>query len=155
MNLGITCLSTNLQKLELHRLSTGSSASRSQAMTRSVRGAVSVARSALTTRSSLSGTAALDPKRPTQVTASHTSQRRSPTSSSSRPYSTNPHPSKPPKQGQPLSSTHPHLVHPKYLTAGVPASEYEDRRRKLMESLGEGAKVVCMGNTVRLVTQRE
>lgn len=24
-----------------------------------------------------------------------------------------------------------------------------------MESLGEGAKVVCMGNTVRLVTQRE
>lgn len=74
-------------------------------------------------------------------------------SGSSRVYST--HPSKPPKQGQPLSATHPHLIHSKHLTAGIPASEYEDRRRRLMESLGEGAKVVCMGNTVRLVTQRE
>lgn len=70
----------------------------------------------------------------------------------SRIYST--HPSKPPKQGQPLHSSHPHLVISKHLTTGIPASEYEDRRKKLMESLGEGAIVICMGNTVRLVTQR-
>jgi hypothetical protein len=69
-----------------------------------------------------------------------------------RSYST--HPSKPPKQGQPLHSSHPHLVGSKHLTPGIPASEYEDRRKKLMESLGEGAVVICMGNTVRLVTQR-
>jgi hypothetical protein len=70
----------------------------------------------------------------------------------SRQYST--HPSKPPKQGQPLHSSHPHLVGSKHLTPGIPASEYEDRRKKLMESLGDGAVVICMGNTVRLVTQR-
>ena len=122
-------------------------------MSRPIHGLANVARSALRTGPRRSGSAALNLQRGTQVTASQAS----PSSSSppSRPYSTNPHPSKPPKQGQPLSSTHPHLVHPKYLTAGIPASEYEDRRRKLMEGLGEGAKVVCMGNTVRLVTQRE
>lgn len=79
--------------------------------------------------------------------------RRSPAAGSSRRYST--HPSKPPRQGQPLAATHPHLVHHKHLTPGIPASEYEDRRKRLMESLGDGAVVVCMGNTVRLVTQRE
>jgi hypothetical protein len=76
----------------------------------------------------------------------------SPTARQFRKYST--HPSKPPKQGQPLHSSHPHLVGSKHLTPGIPASEYEDRRKKLMESLGDGAVVICMGNTVRLVTQR-
>jgi hypothetical protein len=76
----------------------------------------------------------------------------SPTARQFRKYST--HPSKPPKQGQPLHSSHPHLVGSKHLTPGIPASEYEDRRKKVMESLGEGAVVICMGNTVRLVTQR-
>lgn len=71
---------------------------------------------------------------------------------SGRQYST--HPSKPPKQGQPLHASHPHLIYSKHLTAGIPASEYEDRRKRLMESLGDGAVVICMGNTVRLVTQR-
>lgn len=71
---------------------------------------------------------------------------------SGRQYST--HPSKPPKQGQPLHASHPDLIYSKHLTAGIPASEYEDRRKRLMESLGEGAVVICMGNTVRLVTQR-
>jgi hypothetical protein len=74
-------------------------------------------------------------------------------SQSKRAFST--HPSKPPKQGQPLHASHPHLIYSKHLTAGVPASEYEDRRKKLMESLGDGAVVICMGNTVRLVTQRK
>ena len=76
----------------------------------------------------------------------------SPTARQFRQYST--HPSKPPKQGQPLHSSHPHLVGSKHLTPGIPTSEYEDRRKKLMESLGDGAVVICMGNTVRLVTQR-
>lgn len=60
---------------------------------------------------------------------------------------------KPPKFGQPHATTHPHLVRPGELTPGVPGEEYERRRRQLMESLGEGAKVVCMGGTVRLMSQ--
>ncbi|ODO07430.1 xaa-Pro aminopeptidase [Cryptococcus wingfieldii CBS 7118] len=60
---------------------------------------------------------------------------------------------KPPKFGQPHQSTHPHLVRPGELTPGVPGEEYERRRRKLMESLGEDAKVVIMGGTVRLMSQ--
>jgi hypothetical protein len=85
-------------------------------------------------------------------TAVSTAIAASPTVRQFRSYST--HPSKPPKQGQPLHSSHPHLVGSKHLTPGIPASEYEDRRKKLMESLGDGAVVICMGNTVRLVTQR-
>lgn len=81
-----------------------------------------------------------------------TSIQRLSTIPSGRSYST--HPSKPPKQGQPLAASHPHLVNSKHLTAGIPGSEYEERRKRLMDSLGEGAVVVCMGNTVRLVTQR-
>ncbi|KAK8865744.1 hypothetical protein IAR55_000891 [Kwoniella newhampshirensis] len=60
---------------------------------------------------------------------------------------------KPPKYGQPHPSTHPHLLKPGELTPGVPAEEYEQRRKKLMESLGEGARVICMGGTVRLMSQ--
>jgi hypothetical protein len=87
---------------------------------------------------------------------SESQQAGSPRSQARRAYSTElPHPSKPPKQGQPLHATHPHLVGEKDLTPGIPASEYESRRRKLMQNLGEGAVVVCMGGTVRLVSQRE
>jgi hypothetical protein len=68
---------------------------------------------------------------------------------------TSPHPAKPPRSGQPLGTTHPHLVRSGDLTPGIPASEYEERRRKLMASLPEGAVVVCMGGTVRLMSQRE
>lgn len=75
----------------------------------------------------------------------------------SRRYSTytSPHPAKPPRSGQPLGTTHPHLVRSGDLTPGIPASEYEERRRRLMASLPEGAAVVCMGGTVRLMSQRE
>jgi hypothetical protein len=63
---------------------------------------------------------------------------------------------KPPLYGQPLSQTHPHLIKsPSQLTRGITEHEYEQRRRNLMQSLPEGSKVVCMGGTVRLVTQRE
>nr|ODN93281.1 farnesyl-diphosphate farnesyltransferase [Cryptococcus depauperatus CBS 7841] len=68
-------------------------------------------------------------------------------------YSTPNKSSKPPRFGQPHASTHPHLVHPGDLTPGVPAKEYEHRRRQLMEELGDGAKVICMGGTVRLMSQ--
>ncbi|RXK34894.1 hypothetical protein M231_07858 [Tremella mesenterica] len=61
---------------------------------------------------------------------------------------------KPGKYGQPLSKTHPHLIQIDDLTPGIPAGEYEDRRRKLMKNLPEGAVVVCMGGTVRLMSQR-
>lgn len=62
---------------------------------------------------------------------------------------------KPPKYGQPLHQTHPTLVREGELTPGIPAAEYEERRRRLMRSLPDGAVVVCMGGTVRLMTERE
>jgi hypothetical protein len=68
---------------------------------------------------------------------------------------TSPHLSKPPRQGQPLHATHPHLVGPNDLTPGITANEYHERRKKLMASLPDGSVVVCMGGTVRLVSQRE
>ncbi|WWD18077.1 hypothetical protein CI109_102524 [Kwoniella shandongensis] len=70
-----------------------------------------------------------------------------------RSYATPSSIAKPPKYGQPHPSTHPHLLKAGELTPGVPAEEYEERRRKLMESLGEGARVICMGGTVRLMSQ--
>ena len=62
---------------------------------------------------------------------------------------------KPPSHGQPLSSTHPQLIRPGELTAGIQAEEYERRRQKLMSSLPEGSVVVGMGGTVRLMSQCE
>lgn len=63
---------------------------------------------------------------------------------------------KPPLYGQPVSTTHPHLIKSQAeLTRDMPAGEYEARRKKLMASLPEGSVVICMGSTVRLVTQRE
>lgn len=61
---------------------------------------------------------------------------------------------KPPQYGQPTHATHPHLVKEGFLNPGFPASEYEDRRRKLMRSLPEGSVVVCMGGTVRYMSDR-
>jgi intermediate cleaving peptidase 55 len=62
---------------------------------------------------------------------------------------------KPPIYGQPLSATHPHLIKSATdLTRGIPFNEYQARRAKLMQSLPEGSKVICMGGTVRLVTQQ-
>lgn len=64
-------------------------------------------------------------------------------------------PSKPARYGQPHASTHPHLLSGNDLTVGIAAAEYEERRRKLMRRLPEGSRVICMGGTVRLMTQRE
>lgn len=49
---------------------------------------------------------------------------------------------KPPIHGQPLAKTHPHLIAPHELTPGIPTTEYEDRRTRLMDSLPEGSLVV-------------
>lgn len=51
---------------------------------------------------------------------------------------------KPPIYGQPLAETHAHLITPQELTPGIPKTEYEDRRTRLMESLPEGSLVVCI-----------
>jgi len=61
--------------------------------------------------------------------------------------------SKPANYGQPLSSSHPERIKPHELTRGIKPEEYESRRKKLMEGLPEGSVVVCMGGTVRLMTQ--
>ena len=61
--------------------------------------------------------------------------------------------SKPPQYGQPITGTHPHLFRSDELTPGIPFEEYEDRRRRLMQSLPEGSVVICMGGTVKLMTQ--
>ncbi|ORY28643.1 putative X-Pro aminopeptidase [Naematelia encephala] len=83
----------------------------------------------------------------TAVSISRPSCRRYATSTSSTILS------KPPQYGQPTSTTHPHLVKPDELTIGVSAAEYEARRAALMRSLPDGSVVVCMGGTVRLVSQ--
>ncbi|BGP23779.1 aminopeptidase [Rhodotorula toruloides] len=55
--------------------------------------------------------------------------------------------------GQPLPSTHPHLLAPGELTPGIAATEYEERRRKLMDKLDEGAVVVLSGGQIQYMTQ--
>jgi len=72
------------------------------------------------------------------------------------------HPSTPPRPGyvpqskqygQPLPSTHPHLLSQGELTPGIQAKEYGDRRRKLMQGLEEGAIVVIAGGKVQYMSQ--
>ncbi|GAA5954869.1 hypothetical protein JCM21900_004971 [Sporobolomyces salmonicolor] len=57
------------------------------------------------------------------------------------------------RYGQPLPSTHPHLLAPGELTPGIPADEYEARRRALMDSLDDGSTVIVSGNKVMYMTQ--
>ncbi|GAA5882105.1 hypothetical protein JCM16303_005606 [Sporobolomyces ruberrimus] len=61
----------------------------------------------------------------------------------------------PPTQqyGQPLPSTHPHLLSQGELTPGIKASEYEDRRKRLMDRLEDGATVVIAGGKVQYMSQ--
>ncbi|GAA6012092.1 hypothetical protein JCM10207_005125 [Rhodosporidiobolus poonsookiae] len=70
-------------------------------------------------------------------------------SSSSRPFA--PPPSK--GYGQPLPSTHPHLLAPGELTPGISAAEYADRRRRLMDGLEDGAMVVVAGGKTLYMSQ--
>ncbi|PPQ81078.1 hypothetical protein CVT25_014541 [Psilocybe cyanescens] len=49
---------------------------------------------------------------------------------------------KPAEYGQPTSVSHPHLVQRNDLTPGIPISDYEQRRRKLMDLLPDGSVAV-------------
>jgi intermediate cleaving peptidase 55 len=51
--------------------------------------------------------------------------------------------------GQPLPSTHPHLLAPGELTRGISADEYEQRRKRLMDGLEEGAVVIVAGGRLK------
>ncbi|KAF9268397.1 peptidase M24 [Marasmius fiardii PR-910] len=59
---------------------------------------------------------------------------------------------KPSNFGQPVSQTHPHLVRPNELTPGIPAEEYESRRKKLMDGLPENSVVVSVSGTVKFMS---
>lgn len=60
---------------------------------------------------------------------------------------------KPPIYGQPLAKTHAHLIAPEELTPGIPKVEYEERRKNLMDSLPQGSLVVCLGGTIKYMSQ--
>ncbi|KAF8508671.1 peptidase M24 [Hysterangium stoloniferum] len=60
---------------------------------------------------------------------------------------------KPPIYGQPLASTHAHLIAPNELTPGIPKSEYEHRRSQLMDNLPDDSLVVCLGGTIKYMSQ--
>ena len=55
--------------------------------------------------------------------------------------------------GQPLPSTHPHLLSQGELTPGIQAKEYEQRRRKLIEGLEDGSLVVIAGGKTKYMSQ--
>ena len=75
----------------------------------------------------------------------------------------------PPAVGQPLPHTHPHLfpidfargwqaehgggVATDHLTPGIPAAEYEQRRRNLMDRLPSGSVVVLMGGRIKYMSR--
>ncbi|KAL8279950.1 hypothetical protein RQP46_007531 [Phenoliferia psychrophenolica] len=54
--------------------------------------------------------------------------------------------------GQPLPGTHPHLLAPGELTAGIPRDEYEQRRRALMDGLEDGSVVVVAGGRLKYLS---
>ena len=51
------------------------------------------------------------------------------------------------------SSTHPHLLQPGELTPFVSADEYHQRRKRLVDSLEDGAIVVIAGGQIQYMTQ--
>ncbi|KAF4600522.1 hypothetical protein EYR38_005151 [Pleurotus pulmonarius] len=61
-------------------------------------------------------------------------------------------PSKPSGYGQPLYQSHPHLVKPNELTPGIPAEEYETRRRKLMDNLPDDSLVVSVAAPIKYMS---
>ncbi|GAA5855657.1 hypothetical protein JCM8547_001636 [Rhodosporidiobolus lusitaniae] len=72
----------------------------------------------------------------------------------SHPVSTAPFAPPPSKAyGQPLPSTHPHLLQPGELTLGITAKEYEQRRRALVNRLEDGAFVVIAGGKTVYMSQ--
>ncbi|KAE9399144.1 peptidase M24 [Gymnopus androsaceus JB14] len=59
---------------------------------------------------------------------------------------------KPSSYGQPLFKSHPHLIKSNELTPGIPAEEYEDRRRRLMEKLPENSLVVSLAGSIKYMS---
>ncbi|KDE07839.1 hypothetical protein MVLG_01933 [Microbotryum lychnidis-dioicae p1A1 Lamole] len=59
-----------------------------------------------------------------------------------------------PGYGQPLPSTHPHLLAEGELTPGISAHEYELRRRTLMDRLDSGSIVVIAGARLKYATAK-
>lgn len=55
--------------------------------------------------------------------------------------------------GQPLPSTHPHLLEAGELTPGIQSSEYEARRKKLMAPLPAGTVVISCGARMQYMSQ--
>ena len=62
---------------------------------------------------------------------------------------------KPTKYGQPLASSHAHLIRKEETTPGIPQKEYDRRRRELMERLPDGSIVVCVAGQVKYMSGRE
>ncbi|KAL7417248.1 peptidase M24 [Mrakia frigida] len=60
----------------------------------------------------------------------------------------NPSVCKPPRHGQPLPFTHSHLLQPGELVPGLQSTEFETRRRRLMERMEQGAVVISLGAKV-------
>ncbi|KAF8169506.1 peptidase M24, structural domain-containing protein [Pholiota molesta] len=58
---------------------------------------------------------------------------------------------KPSEYGQPTLLSHPHLIRDNDLTPGIPASEYEERRRKLMDMLPEKSVVISAAASVKFI----
>ncbi|GJE84829.1 peptidase M24 [Phanerochaete sordida] len=59
---------------------------------------------------------------------------------------------KPTKFGQPLFASHPHLMNPNETTPGIPADEYERRRKALMDELPDGSVVVVVSGQVKYMS---
>ncbi|KAF9480840.1 peptidase M24 [Pholiota conissans] len=59
---------------------------------------------------------------------------------------------KPSEYGQPTLLSHPHLIRGNDLTPGIPASEYEERRRKLMDLLPEKSVVISVAASVKFMS---
>ena len=57
------------------------------------------------------------------------------------------------RYGQPVHATHPHLIEAGCLTPGIQASEYADRRRRLLEDMPEGAVVIVVSNRLLFFSQ--
>ncbi|PPQ68846.1 hypothetical protein CVT26_001680 [Gymnopilus dilepis] len=58
---------------------------------------------------------------------------------------------KPSDFGQPTFLSHPHLVQPHELTPGIPISDYEERRRNLMDLLPEKSLVVSVSSPIKYI----
>ncbi|KAI9226389.1 MAG: peptidase M24, structural domain-containing protein, partial [Piptocephalis tieghemiana] len=54
--------------------------------------------------------------------------------------------------GQPLPSSHPHLLGPKDLTLGIEKDEYADRRKQLLQQLEPSSAAVILGYKTRYAT---